>query len=244
MDRKLKERIIGLVVLLTIAVLFLPMMLGGPDDSERSVRLDRPDADQDLPVTRMDLREESTEAEEAPDDDLFRPRPRDEAEPARDETEDEPAQARGMDETGDREDALADETTLDTRVPEEEAPPAEPEREDEREAEPEPETEPESEPEGEPETDTDTEEAPADDVPSGSGWAAQVGSFADRENAEGLVSDLRAEGFQSFLMRYESDDRVLYRVRVGLEPERDDAQALAERILEQTGHEASPVPHP
>ncbi len=213
MDRKLKERLIGLVVLLTAAIIILPMVLGGPDEeSERTVSLDRDRSSENLPVTRLDLRE--------PDNDRDRDR----------RWREDSARDRGSD---DDDGTVAEAPVVQPFEPVEEAPERdEPER-DERESEPE-------------ETDEATAETDEDaaGVPEGSGWSAQVGSFSDRGNAEGLTRQLRDEGFEAFLMRHERGGSTFYRVRVGLEPEREDAERIARRVKDRTGHEASPVPHP
>ncbi len=208
MDRKLKERLIGLVVLLTAAIIILPMILGGPDDGEeRIVRLERERQQDELPVTRLDLRDPEQRERQEVDPEPVREVPR----------------VRALDEaSGDRRQAV--------REAEEPRPAAEPE--------PEPESEPESEPEQREAADRE------DTVPSGSGWSAQVGSFSERSNAEGLVQQLRDEGFGAFVMQHERGGTTFYRVRVGLEPEREGAQRIAERIRQRTGHEARPVPHP
>ena len=217
MDRKLKERLIGLIVLLTAAIIILPMVLGGPDEeSERTVRLDRDRSSENLPVTRLDLRE--------PDND----RDRDWDGGRREDS--------GRDRGSDRDDSTVAEAPVvqpfepaeETRDREEPEP-----REDERQSDPD-----------ETEEATEEPEQAAAGVPEGSGWSAQVGSFSNRDNAEGLTQQLRGEGFDAFLMRHERGGSTFYRVRVGLEPEREDAERIARRVKDRTGHEASPVPHP
>jgi DedD protein len=67
------------------------------------------------------------------------------------------------------------------------------------------------------------------------GWSVQVGSFANRENAEREVSTLRRQGFKSFLTEGSaSGGKRLYHVRVGPEADRATAQGLAGR-LESSG---------
>ena len=75
-------------------------------------------------------------------------------------------------------------------------------------------------------------------------WVVQVGSFGDRNNAENKVTALKAKGFPAFLSRFVSSDKsVLYRVRVGPEKDRTRAEKLAER-LQKAGNNGQVVAHP
>jgi DedD protein len=212
MERKIKERLVGLVVLLTLAVIFIPMVLDGPGKDEPiERRLERPGLQEDLPVTRLDLRERDAAADRQADVDPKSLLPDLDAEP-------EAPAATG------REQRTRTEVTERAPMQADEI----------------------QEPEPEPESDPEPGERRAGDdgVPSGTGWTAQVGSFSDRSNADGLMRRLREEGFEAFVMQYQADGRTMYRVRVGLESERDRAVALAERIRDRTGEPARPVPHP
>jgi len=62
-------------------------------------------------------------------------------------------------------------------------------------------------------------------------WAVQVGSFASADNARGLAADLESGGFNAFVERWQGESgRVLFRVRVGPEATRADAEKLAARL--------------
>jgi len=74
-------------------------------------------------------------------------------------------------------------------------------------------------------------------------WAVQLGAFAGRETAARLVATLRSKGFAAFVLEYRRDGKVLYRVRVGPEQERERAVAIAER-LNREGYKATVAPHP
>ena len=66
---------------------------------------------------------------------------------------------------------------------------------------------------------------------SASAWVVQIGSFGDRKNAEKEVASLKAKGFPAFLRRFvTAEDKVLYRVRVGPEKDRTRAEKLSERM--------------
>lgn len=270
MDRKIKERLIGLVVLLTLAVIFLPMFLGGPDESGERRHLPlATETEESLPETRLDLNgsesgdsgdqgrvstadsddeggdgegvtvsgldESSAEAEPVAESDVgdasgeAGDAASDETEAVAAETDDAPSESAGTSGDATSADAGTDEPETESSAPEPSPEPADDGGEsagDESSA---------------TEADADTDD---DAVPAGSGWAAQVGSFTRRDNADDLIGQLRDEGFEAFLMRHRTDERTFYRVRVGLEPDRESAAALAERIRRETGHEAAPVPHP
>lgn len=75
---------------------------------------------------------------------------------------------------------------------------------------------------------------------SAAGWAVQLGSFAQRANAERLASEVRAQGFKVSISQ-ESSGRRLYRVRVGPAHDRAAASALASQ-LQASGHHGALVP--
>ncbi|MGE0581217.1 MAG: SPOR domain-containing protein [Steroidobacteraceae bacterium] len=72
------------------------------------------------------------------------------------------------------------------------------------------------------------EPAAEPDAPPAAGFAVQIGSFASRANADGLVAKLRMAGHAAFISPTDGA-RKLYRVRVG--PVAD--QAAAERLAGQ-----------
>lgn len=74
-------------------------------------------------------------------------------------------------------------------------------------------------------------------------WAVQLGSFSNRQNAERLAADLRAEGYAAFLGKLDTGSGELYRVRIGPQKDRDSAESVAARLGE-SGHTGQVVPHP
>lgn len=76
-----------------------------------------------------------------------------------------------------------------------------------------------------------------------SGWVVQLGSFASRPNAEKLVGELRRGGYSAFVSEFRGSGKVLYRVRVGPEQDRARADALAKRLA-RDGRKGSVTPHP
>jgi cell division septation protein DedD len=65
---------------------------------------------------------------------------------------------------------------------------------------------------------------------SGSGYAVQLGVFANRKNAERLATDLKGKGFSAAVSESKSGGKRLYKVRVGPEPDRSAAQALQGKL--------------
>jgi len=90
-----------------------------------------------------------------------------------------------------------------------------------------------------------SEPAPAAsrDAPGQPAWAVQLGAFATRDKAEGLVGDLRRRGYAAFVLEYRAGGQVLHRVRVGPEQDRARAVAIAER-LRKDGFQPVVAPHP
>jgi DedD protein len=80
-------------------------------------------------------------------------------------------------------------------------------------------------------------------VESDSGWAVQLGSFSNADNAERLAAELRARGYKAFVSRFESTGQPRLRVRVGPEQDRARAEQLAAR-LRREGRQATVVEHP
>jgi DedD protein len=71
-------------------------------------------------------------------------------------------------------------------------------------------------------------------------WAVQLGSFANRANAENLSRQLKGQGFPVYVLTGGSATSVRYRVRVGPLPNRDAADRTAAK-LKSIGHVSSLV---
>lgn len=62
-------------------------------------------------------------------------------------------------------------------------------------------------------------------------WTVQMGSFGDKANAERLMKQLNEKDFPAFVNRYQNDaGKVLFRVRVGTEKDRARADKLLARL--------------
>ncbi len=75
----------------------------------------------------------------------------------------------------------------------------------------------------------------------GEAWVVQLGSFASRENAERLASNLRTKRYSAYVSEFRGSGRVLFRVRVGPEQDRARADAIAARLARE-GHRGSVAP--
>ena len=81
-------------------------------------------------------------------------------------------------------------------------------------------------------------------APQDSGYAVQVGSFAQRSNAERQLEQLIGQGYEAFIHPDETGTRSIWRVRVGLFDRREQAVALQRELSEQAGLEGMVVSHP
>lgn len=75
------------------------------------------------------------------------------------------------------------------------------------------------------------------------GWAVQVAALSRSEAAKELAARLVNRGYRAFVMEYRADGQVFYRVRVGPEGSREQAEGLAARLTAD-GHPGTVVAHP
>lgn len=76
---------------------------------------------------------------------------------------------------------------------------------------------------------TEAEIEPSADKPT-SGWIVQVASFSEQSNADALQEQLEKKGYTAFVATAEVNGRTWYRVRVGPEEERNNADKLQKKI--------------
>ena len=74
-------------------------------------------------------------------------------------------------------------------------------------------------------------------------FAVQLGSFSSKQNAEKLAAELRRQGFAAFLSQLDGGAGPLHRVRVGPQKDRQAAESMAARLL-AAGHKGQVVAHP
>jgi len=63
-----------------------------------------------------------------------------------------------------------------------------------------------------------------------SAWVVQLGSFSSEKNAQELNQKLKKAGFRSFVEPLKQNNTTSYRVRVGPELRRSDAQIIKEKL--------------
>lgn len=189
MDERLKQRLVGAVVLVALAVIFIPMLLEGPRDMG-------PSGSNLPPPPPESLDEGSIEPLELPPPIL----PEDEtpAPPEPAPAVETPPPAGGP--ASAPEPAPAGKAPVPAATPEPAAPPVA----------------------AEPST------PPVE--PALSGWVVQVGSFGREANALALRDKLRAKGYTAFVEKARTDKGLVFRVRVGPELERENAERLRERL--------------
>jgi DedD protein len=222
MDQRLKQRLVGATVLLALAVIFIPIILEGPEDkaSPRAGSIPMP------PAHEFEARVEPAE-----ESDLI---------PA------QPAPALGID-MGAGEETAA-EVAIPAAVPETERgmetetqttsipipPPA-----DETAA-----TQAPSVNEAAPRVESPRAEAkPPQPAPAATktpapvsgkeSWVVQVGSFSNQQNARGLRDRLRSAGYATFVERAQTGQSVVYRVLVGPYLERGKAEGIRDKLAAQ-----------
>ena len=217
MERALKERIIGAIVLVAVVVLVVPVFRDGPPESDEVVseRVLLP-GQSEQPAQTIVLERNRTEPVPA--------QATSEAPPSRSEPEQPQPAAANKPQDPPKEVASQ--------------PTQEPARNAEPSAEP---------PKVEPKNVEQAAATPARSEPqmaSTTGmWAVQLGSFSSQENAEKLAADLRKQGFAAFLSQLDTASGKLHRVRVGPQKDRAAAEAMAAR-LKKSGHDSKILPHP
>lgn len=216
MEQHHKQRLIGAVVVVALAVIFLPMLLQGPVDRGTT------DMAMDIPPRPA--------VEQGPGDADQPAVGGDDAPP-----QDEPAETASQLEAvplpqSDRADAAEDVEPGDAPPPE---PDTVPQQDTARDDAPEDVAEA-------PRDDTEADEG--DELAS---WAVQVGSFSRESNALGLREKLREQGFSAYVDRIERDGQgPVYRLRVGPVVEREEAETLLDELHEDADLDGLVVSHP
>lgn len=223
MDRALKERIVGAVVLVVIAVLVVPVFLDGPaPDGEtisESVTLPGQDGGDDRRTVVLQL-------------DRDQPLPASGAPPAARPVSTSSSTDTGGSASSPAESSDAPPTAVAAVPQEQERKPV---------SEPEPEPEPPAREQDPPPPATGAGKA---DTESATGmWAVQIGSFSSKENADRLAAGLREKGYAAFLSQVRTGAGELHRVRIGPQKDRDSAEAVALRLAADDV-DGQVVPHP
>lgn len=77
-----------------------------------------------------------------------------------------------------------------------------------------------------------------------SAWAIQLGSFSNENNALALKKKLNTAGYPGFVDPLARDGKIIYRVKVGPEVKRSDAEMLRKKIQQEMAIEGILVAHP
>lgn len=82
----------------------------------------------------------------------------------------------------------------------------------------------------------ETPTPPSTATADGQLWAVQLGSFGDQSNAQKLAANLRADGLPAFISQVESGGKTLHRVRIGPHASRAESERVVARLAaaEQT----------
>ncbi len=220
MDKALKQRMVGAVVLIALGVIFIPMLLdgGSGEDGTRSVELNIPAApDREYRSRRLPLDESGGESADTSRGEVAResepdaPRqdPRQESAPSEPESavqspDGSPGESGSGNggqeaESGDGGEASGSATPTETRP-----------------------SGAESEPEPREESST----------PLGN-WFVQVGSFSQEANALELRDQLREAGYTAFVETSTVEGQTKHRVKVGPEMDRGEAEEQRDEIRAQ-----------
>lgn len=65
------------------------------------------------------------------------------------------------------------------------------------------------------------------------GWIVQLGSFSSQANAEELVARLRKQAYQVFVEKAVQGGQTIYRVRIGPQRQRADAEAIRDKLARE-----------
>ncbi|HET9047422.1 MAG TPA: SPOR domain-containing protein [Chiayiivirga sp.] len=87
-------------------------------------------------------------------------------------------------------------------------------------------------------------EAPAAKPAVAAGFAVQLGAFASQADANAMRGRARAAGFSSYVERVATDSGVLWRVRLGPELQRANAEKLKADAKNKLGVDGNVVAHP
>ncbi len=220
MDRALKERTIGAVVLVAFAVVVVPVFLDGPADDEAMVSAPVVLPGQnDQPRTQQTIVLERDRNQPVP----MAPRPA----PRQGEPETQVAAAVTPEPAPAKAESKPAAKPEPQVVAREEAPARAPEKTPEKPA-----------PEPAPKTSASSVSAGSDGM-----WAVQLGSFSNRDNAERLAANLRESGYAAFLSKLDTSRGELHRVRIGPQKDRGSAEGVA-ASLASAGHKGQVVTHP
>jgi DedD protein len=77
------------------------------------------------------------------------------------------------------------------------------------------------------------QETADDDAAGGDAWVVQLGSFSSQSNANSLVAELQGQGYRAYIEEIKGDSGIIYRVRVGPELSRSEAEKTLAGLTEK-----------
>lgn len=253
MERPVKERLIGAAVLMAAAIILIPEMLSGPShDSAGQQAQTATGGEGAIKTYTIDLSQ--SPGAQPP---TVTAQPDNRAPPPEETASEMPASAEQSPQASPESIPVAPAEAPEQRTPaappvSREIPSAAPSRELPVIAEtPKPEPRPEAKPEPpkseppkpEPRAVASAPAAPRSAVPTGKGWAVQLGSYSSEATAQRLANEWRAKGQSAFVMPVTSAGKTLYRVRIGPSKDRASAEA-ALKAVKATIPSAAVVAHP
>ena len=81
---------------------------------------------------------------------------------------------------------------------------------------------------------------PAKPVPKLTAWVIQVGNYSSRDKADAVAQPLRAKGLETFVEPIDEAGKLVYRVSVGPEADRRRAEGLLPRVEAAMGGKDKP----
>ncbi len=228
MDILLKQRLVGAIVLISLAVIFLPMLFTGKGDEQQKFEssipaepvyeIKSPQVSVPLPLPSKTL-EKVPLREPVVKEDLAQAKPELQAIPKNTDSN------------------KTESVKPKTEIAKTEKPAQQPETQKNPPSEPAPvitASKPESTTDSAAANETSTASTLAIKSSDVTGWVVQVGSFSKKANAEQLRDELRKMGMASFVATGLSNKKKVYRVRVGPEINRADAEKIKAKIKEKT----------
>ena len=230
MEERLKQRLVGAIVLVSLAVVFVPILFDAPRELNEEIS---PAPVVEIPERPRDGFESpasnTVEAPETPrlDAEMERERNRQASIPAASE-------AAGPDSV-----STSSVTTVSISLPGASEPPAPASRSD-----PSPERSSPAPATGPPDDASGRKQAVEAPAATSGGWMVQLGSFRKPENALALRKRLQARGYPAFVESGPSAQGAVSRVFVGPIPGHEQAKDSAEKLRREMALEGIVVPYP
>ena len=223
MDQQLKQRLVGLAVIFSLAVIFVPMLLDGPGPKEETLEVDIPPSPEIVPLPQkveeqvIELRRETDAIEP------LQPRVVDEIS--------DPVTAEAAEPQTADQDGAAVPAEAPKPAPAQPQPVAEPAPQAVATAEPEVKPEPRPEPTPKPLAEAKPLPKPAPKTAGGDSFIVQLGSFTDKAKAYKLRDRVRKLKLGAvFIEKFARGKTTFYRVRVGPFITRDKARVTLNKL--------------